>query len=222
MADEISLAYTPGAALYAVARTARAEYLDGTTAGAFAADRWTAYAIALAELAAGSGQFAGTFPAAAPGLYGVDVYLRAGATPAPSDGPPVASGSLQWDGAAEVVSAPTQLSGAAYQFTAAALALAPSASFSGVGNVVVDQDTGGTNNLTLQDPDGNGVGGATVRAYLAGEWAAGPLTAAVRGMALTVQDGAWGQPMHLDAGAYTFVFSAPGYEDASINQQVTD
>jgi hypothetical protein len=102
MAGEINLAYTPGATLYAVAKTSTGQFLYGATPEAFAAAHWGSYAIVLAELAPGSGQYAGSFPAAAPGTYTVDVYLQAGAQPAPSDVPPLASGAIQWGGTGEV------------------------------------------------------------------------------------------------------------------------
>lgn len=102
MSHEIGLAWTPGATLYAIVRTATGRYALGTTPEAFDAAHWASYAIALAELATGSGQYAGDFPALPAGIYAVDVYAQAGSSPAPSDGPPLATGQMQWGGTAEV------------------------------------------------------------------------------------------------------------------------
>lgn len=101
--NKISLAYTTGATLYAVIRTSGGQYLAGATAEPFALAHWGSYALPLAELATGSGQFAADFPAAPAETYAVDVYAQAGASPTTADGLPVASGQVVWDGTAEVV-----------------------------------------------------------------------------------------------------------------------
>jgi hypothetical protein len=99
MANEISLAYTSGVNLYAVIRTTTGSYLVAAAPEAFDAAHWSTYALALTQVGT-SGQFFADFPAAAAGDYLVDVYLRAGGSPAASDGPPIASGAIGWTGTA--------------------------------------------------------------------------------------------------------------------------
>ena len=73
----------------------------------------------------------------------------------------------------------------------------------GGGDTAVNHDTGGAGNLTYEYPAGTGVGGATVRAYISTEYAAGGR--AVRGEAITADDGTWLTDMYLDPGE-TYVF----------------
>lgn len=102
MAKEISLGYSPSANLYAIVKTATGQYANGSTPEAFNAANWGSYAVALAEYATATGQYSANFPALPAGAYRVEVYARAGGSPALGDGPPAFEGSIQWDGAAEV------------------------------------------------------------------------------------------------------------------------
>jgi hypothetical protein len=221
MPGEISLDYITGRTLRAVVVTTTGQYALGTAVEAWDAAHLAAYGIAIPELSVGSGQYAGDFPALPAGIYAVRVYEVAGADLAASDVPSIGGGRIEWDGAAEVVPAPTQpdeMGG--YQFTTAALALAPSGAGPGTGGVVVTEDTGGANNLAAVDPAGAGIAGVTVRAYLATEWAADPTTAPVRGQQSTTSTGEWAGPMYLDVGTYTFVFSIAGYSTGEKTQVV--
>lgn len=101
MANEITLGYTTGATLYAVVTSSTGSYWNGTAFEGFVAGHWSTYAIALAE-ASGSGQYFGNFPAAGGGAYTVEIYAQAGGSPATTDGPPIATGQMQWNGTAEV------------------------------------------------------------------------------------------------------------------------
>jgi hypothetical protein len=77
----------------------------------------------------------------------------------------------------------------------------------GTGQIIVDHDYGGADNLRYVTNDGGGIGGAIVRAYLSSEYSQGN-----RGRSYivtetrTTTDGRWAQAMMLDAGTYTLVF----------------
>lgn len=88
----------------------------------------------------------------------------------------------------------------------------------GSGDVAVDHDTGGVDNLRAER-GGVGVDEVVIRAYLTADWDAGVHT--VRGQAVTGTDGRWIAPMYLDAGAYTFVFAKPGaYVTQAVEEDV--
>lgn len=77
------------------------------------------------------------------------------------------------------------------------------------GDVEVNHDTGGTDNLRYVKPGGNGIDNANVRAYRKTDYDAGTFT--VRGRAITDADGRWVTPMFLNSGLdYTIVFEKPG------------
>lgn len=84
------------------------------------------------------------------------------------------------------------------------------------GNILVDHDTGGTDNLRAVTPGGSGIE-ADVTAYLTSEFGAGAIA---RGESHTDSAGRWAKPMKLFAGAYTFTFDAPGYTLGSIAQEI--
>lgn len=88
----------------------------------------------------------------------------------------------------------------------------------GTGDIAVNHNTGGTDHLAFKTSGGDGIDGATVRAYVKSEYDAGTRT--VRGQVMTGTDGRWIEDMMLDADTYTFVFTAPGYQTASIEQAV--
>jgi hypothetical protein len=78
---------------------------------------------------------------------------------------------------------------------------------SGDGDILVNHNYGGTDNLIVED-DGTPVDGATILAYDATLYTAGIYT--VVASARTGSDGRWIAPMMLDAGTYKLVTSAPG------------
>lgn len=83
---------------------------------------------------------------------------------------------------------------------------------SGTGDTIVNHNTGGTDNMQFVTAGGAGIAG-DVQAFVASEYTANPATAVVRGQARTGDDGRWLTNMMLTSGtAYTFVFSAPGYQ----------
>jgi hypothetical protein len=85
----------------------------------------------------------------------------------------------------------------------------------GTGNILVNHDTGGTDNLTYE-VDGAGIDGATIIAYLTTDYAAGNLGHEyVRGQTVTDSAGQWSRSMMLNAGAYTLVYEHPNYQVAT-------
>ena len=104
MAGEIQVAHAAaGKPLYALVRNATGGVWQPTTGTfvAYATAGLADYTIALAEQGTASRYYAGPFPAAAAGRYGVAVYERTSPSPAEGD-PLVAAGVLEWDGAAVV------------------------------------------------------------------------------------------------------------------------
>jgi hypothetical protein len=90
-------------------------------------------------------------------------------------------------------------------------AIAGAASGAGTGDIIVDEDTGGADNL-LVEIMGSGVGNVQVRAFLKTDWDAGhrDIETYCKGQIVTDSDGAWASPMHLAAGQYVFDFDLPG------------
>ncbi len=81
----------------------------------------------------------------------------------------------------------------------------------GQGDISVDHDTGGTDNLAYKTAAGAGIDNAIVRAYLTTDYDAGSRTEAfVKGTTTTTTTGRWSNTMRLDAGDYTFEFSKQG------------
>lgn len=99
-------------------------------------------------------------------------------------------------------------------------ALAASDPGVGLGDILVDENTGGTGNLRYVDGSGNGIE-AEVTAYLASEYAADAQTAVARGRSHTDSNGDWIKKMKLYAGSYTIAFDAAGYELATVDVEVT-
>ena len=104
MANEIRATYDSGQTLYALIFNAAGQvWLVGPS-------NWTAYIAAnvgdydipLSEIATNSGQYRGTFPAAAAGVYSVVLFLQAGGSPASTDERIGDTGVMHWDGSAEI------------------------------------------------------------------------------------------------------------------------
>lgn len=120
------------------------------------------------------------------------------------------TGAMRWDGTN------LQTLGTA---TAAILAAIAGTLEEGTGDIIVDHNTGGEGNLRYTLAGGQGVE-ADVVAYLSSEYTADPTTAVRRGKTRTDSDGDWIKPMRLYASIYKFVFDAPGYELAVVEQEV--
>jgi hypothetical protein len=89
---------------------------------------------------------------------------------------------------------------------------------SGDGDTPVNHDTGGTDAIRMTTLAGAGIGDVKIRAYLASEYAANPLTATVRGEAETEDDGRWHAPLMLSDGVeYRLTFTRVGYTFPSLD-----
>lgn len=85
------------------------------------------------------------------------------------------------------------------------------------GAVAVDQDYGGDDSLTVVTEAGAGIDGATIRAYLASDYAAGNTGAAfIVSQTLTDVAGHWVTPMLLDPGNYTLLIFRQGLNLARV------
>ena len=82
--------------------------------------------------------------------------------------------------------------------------VAAGAAAAGDGDILVNHDTGGVDNLQAEH-GGAGLAGGTVRAYLQDEYKHHIYD--VKGRAVTGTDGRWLSPMYLDAGTYIFAFA---------------
>lgn len=81
----------------------------------------------------------------------------------------------------------------------------------GTGNIPVNQNTGGANNM-LVEVSGVPQSGVTVVAYLQSDYAAGNVGAShIKGEAVTDTNGNWVAPIMLAAGMYAFTFNLSGY-----------
>lgn len=89
----------------------------------------------------------------------------------------------------------------------------------GVGTIEVDHDYGGTDNLQYVTNDGNGIGGATVRAYLASEYSQGNRSQSyIVAVVNTASDGRWVRSMMLEADVYTLVYYKSGAFGPDVKQ----
>ncbi|MDR3707305.1 MAG: hypothetical protein P4L33_03315 [Capsulimonadaceae bacterium] len=103
MANEIEMAYSTGAAVYAIVTNGGGQVWNGTGFEAPSSSDWASYAVALSE-ASGTGVYFGSFPGgiATAGLYRVIVYARSGSTPTPTD-TAIGGGQISWTGTFEGV-----------------------------------------------------------------------------------------------------------------------
>jgi hypothetical protein len=89
----------------------------------------------------------------------------------------------------------------------------------GSGDTLVNHNTPTTDNLRATS-GGVGLDNVTIRAYLKSEYDSNPLTATLRGTAVTSADGRWVTPLMLDSGlAYTLVYSRTDLK--TITKEVT-
>jgi hypothetical protein len=88
----------------------------------------------------------------------------------------------------------------------------------GDGEILVNHDTGGTDNLRAVH-QGSGLAGVTVRAYLKTEYEAHVY--GLKGLAVTGDDGRWIAPMYLSAGTYIFTFARADKTTKVKEQEVT-
>lgn len=89
--------------------------------------------------------------------------------------------------------------------------VAATASGTGSGDTLVDHDTGGTDAMRVVDPDGNGIAGVTVTAFVAADLTALGSAAEAEARTTTLSDGRWANPLSLDGGVeYTIRFTKFG------------
>ena len=89
---------------------------------------------------------------------------------------------------------------------------------SGVGgSIMVDENYPTTGNLEVKTPDGAGIPGVNIVAYLTSDYTGGNRAPDfIRGVASTDVNGNWLTPMPLDPGDYTLVFSKPQVYDTTV------
>lgn len=82
----------------------------------------------------------------------------------------------------------------------------------GSGDITVDHNYGGTDNLRIVTPAGAGISDANIVAYLEADYVAARTGRDyIRGRTITKGDGRWNQPMGLAAGDYRLVISKSGH-----------
>ena len=103
MANELKATYSTGETLYVlIFDVAGQVYQAGVGFGAYAAASIDSYDIAMSEIATASGQYRGTFPVIAAGVYTVLLYLQSGGSPASTDIRIGEAATMYWDGTAEI------------------------------------------------------------------------------------------------------------------------
>jgi len=178
---------------------------------------WASYATATPETPAGSGRYECQFPIASPpGNYSWSIFLRSGGSPAVGDAS-IAPGNGYWDG--------TTFGGTSKVTDGIAVADLPEPAPEGygpigTGSVTIDQDYPTAGNLRFQNSLGQGIGGASVRAYLASEWTTNKAAAVIRGQTITLDTALWANPMNLDPADYVIVFIAEGYQTSVVELTV--
>ncbi len=81
----------------------------------------------------------------------------------------------------------------------------------GMGSVVVDHDTGGTDALAYKTSGGVGIDNAVIRAYLKTDYDAGNLGSAyIKATTTTDVNGRWSNQMNLDPATYTLYYFKQG------------
>jgi hypothetical protein len=236
MGTTFRIKFDTGSTLYAMVIDSSGQYYNRSGTPAFEAltsGHLDNYAADLTEPSS-LGEFLGTFPTIAAGTYTLSVRFRVGGSRAWTDYE-VASGAISWTGtafvdlavvAANAAAAATALGTAGAGLTnlgdtrIAFLDEPVSSALLGIGSVAVNHNYPTANNLTLQTSHGAGIGGATIRAYLAAAYAINPITAVVRGLTETISDGTWANPVYLDPGDYTIVFVAQGYLTTAVSLTV--
>jgi hypothetical protein len=99
---------------------------------------------------------------------------------------------------------------------------AQAADISGRGATIVDHDYGGADLLSVTDPEGAGITGVVISAFLATDYASNNRSPAfIKGQSNTNNDGRWTQPMNLDAAVYQLVFEHSSFKTNVVPITVT-
>lgn len=240
----LRIRYPAGATLYTQIEAPDGTMWNGSAYATFSVPSWAAFATATPETPASSGRYACQFPtSSAAGNYNWATYFRSGGSPASGD-VCVGTGSGFWDGTTFGATASVQgsvtgsvasvsgnvggnvVGSVGSVVSGIAVADLPDPAPDGygpigTGSVAVDHNYPTPNSLKFQTGGGQGIGGALVRAYLAGEYTSNPATATIRGQTLTLDSGLWANVIDLDPGDYRIVFKAEGYETAVVPLTVT-
>jgi hypothetical protein len=197
MADEIQVAHVPGVTVYALVREDDGSVWNGSAFVVYDSSDLSTYAIALTEQGPGSGYYTANFPAsAAPGSYNTAAFEQAGGAPAEGD-LLAATGNVNWQGLDDV-------------FTDERfLLLDQLGSVIGTGDIAVDHNYGGTDNLSYQTASGQGIADAVIEVFTQTDWDLGNrhpsyAVALSRSMA---DRGRWVRQVMLDAGNYMLRYS---------------
>lgn len=204
----LRLRYPTGANLYTQIEGGTGIW-NGTAYVAFANSGWATYATSTPETPPGSGRYVCQFPLTSPaGNYSWAMYLGAGGTPAVGD-VPVGTGSGYWDG--------TTFGGASMVTGSVSLPTVPPTGYGNLsgttGTVIITQDYGGVGELSATDVYGAGIGGATVTAFLAADWATNGRNATPKAQVTTTASGQWATGMILGLGSYVLLYSDRGYKE---------
>lgn len=99
------------------------------------------------------------------------------------------------------------------------LAEIPGGGCIGDGDIDVNHDSGGIDNLRILGSGGIGIDNASIRAYYKEDWDAGLKNVIAR--TSTGSDGRWIAPMRLDPGTYVLTISKPGLPASEVEITVT-
>lgn len=98
MAGEIQVRATTGRTLYALVWNANGQVWNGATFEAYVTANLGNYDVALTEQGTASGKYLGTFPTSTAGVYVLEAFDRAGASPAETDTLVGTAEDFQWNG----------------------------------------------------------------------------------------------------------------------------
>ncbi len=188
MANEIKAKYSTGANLYAIILSSTSTVWNGTTFETIAAANWATYDIALTENST-TGIYSATFPITTAGIFDVWIYVRSGGSPATTDSL-IGQATFDWDGTAE---------------------LSLSNLTEGNGEIPVDEDYGGTDELAYKTDEDVGIAGATITIYLTSDYEAGNRSSNyVIARVTTVEGGKWDNVVFLSPNDYTLIYALSG------------
>jgi len=194
------------------------------------AANWVNYAVSMAEQSAThlTGIYAGSFPTTitTAGVYSILFRQQSGGSPAATDASNgMLGGQFFWTGSAETFAQTTggnvnvtNWNGTAVSVVNGLPAVQANTN-TGSGPIAINQSTGGTDNLRYVDSSGNGVEGANILVYLAGDWPGNP--SQVQAASSTGPDGRWIAPAFVQHGTYVAVFSKPGADGPDLSAAFT-
>lgn len=224
--------FTSGQTVYAIVLNSSGQaWNSGSSAFEMpTAANWANYAVTMTEQTTShlTGIYAGSFPGAitAAGVYNILFRQQAGGSPAATDASNgMLGGQFFWTGSAEAFGLTsggnvnvTSWNGTAVSVVNGLPAVQGNNQTSS-GPIPINQNTGGTDNLRYVDSSGNGVEGANILVYLAGDWPGNPDQ--VQAAADTGPDGRWLAPAFVQHGTYVAVFAKPGADGPDVSGAFT-